>query len=153
MTKKRFTVFWAVIISVVAVVCLSGCSSITVGGKKLRNPDKITLFRVGLYSYDCDVRDRKEINRVFSFFDGAKFVLSDDTLTEEDGNINLSERVWIYFGDDCYYIDVAQNGRAECTFGDRHYITQIGAVDYGALEEFVNNKIQEYLDSIKAERS
>ena len=145
--KRKIILFWAVIIISVAL-CLSGCSSIAVGGKKLRRPDKISLYRLGLYSYDCDITDKKETEKIFSFFDGADFVLSDGKLSEDDGNLNFKEFVGIWFGEDCYFIDIAENGRAQCTFGDKSYITEAGAVDYTALRDFVDAKIREYLDKI-----
>lgn len=146
--EGRFILFLAAVISILAVACLAGCSSVTVDGQKLKYPDEITLFRLGLYSPDCEIRTGTEIEKVYSFFDGAEFALSDDTLTEADGNINFKEIVWIYFGEDCYCIAVAENGRAECTFGDNHYITEDGAVDYAGLKAFVDKKIREYLERV-----
>ena len=152
MSKRKFILLLAAVFLLLILSLLSGCSSITVDGKKLKNPDKITLPRVGLYSYDDDITTRTEIEKVYSFFDGAQFVLSDKTLTEEDGNVNLKETVWIWFGEDFYAVYVAENGRAECTFGDKHYITEEGEVDYVGLNDFVKKKIQEYFDKIKAGR-
>lgn len=147
--KKKLTVFLLAIISMFAVFCFSGCSSITVDGKKLKNPTKIELPRVWLYYYMGDITNRKEIETVMSYFNGAEFVLSDEELTEADGNVNFEELVWISFGEDKYYVSVAENGRAECTFNDKHYITAEGTVDYTGLNDYVDKKIQEYFDRIK----
>ena len=146
--KRRFILFLAAVISILAVACLSGCSSITVDGEKLKRPDMIVLFRLGLYSPE-NIRTAKEIKKVYSFFDGAEFVLSDEQLTEEDGNINRKETLSMYYGEVGYYISVAENGKAECTFGDNHYITEEGTVDYAGLRAFVDKKIQQYFDRIK----
>ena len=44
--KKKIFLLISVIISLLAVASLSGYSSITVGGKTLKRPDEITLYRL-----------------------------------------------------------------------------------------------------------
>ena len=150
--RKKIILLLTVFISFIAVTCLSGCSSITVDGKRLTNPEKITLWRVGLYSPFFEITNKKEIEKILSFFDGTEFVLSDDVLTEADGNVNFEESVWLRFGEDAYYISVAENGKAECAFGDNHYITAECTVDYNGLKAYVDNEIQDYLDKIYNEK-
>ena len=148
MLIKNFIAFWSSAILVLIIVCTAGCSSVTVDGEKLKYPDAITLFRLGLYSPYCEIKSRTEIEKVYSFFDGAEFVLSDERLTEDDGNIYFKEIVWICFGDDFYDFSVAENGKAECTFDGQHYISEEGAVDYAGLKAFVDKKIREYLERV-----
>ena len=149
--KKKIVLFLTVVIAVLTVVVFSACSSIsiTVDGKKLKYPDSIKLWRVGLYCPFSEITSRKEIEKVYSFFDGAEFVLSDEELTEADGNINFEESVMIRFGKNTYNVSVAENGKAECCYNDKHYITTEGAVDYNALKAYVDNKIQQHFDNIE----
>lgn len=145
--KKKIFLFVSVIISLLAVASLSGCSSITVGGKTLKRPDEITLYRLGLYSPFSTFKKKSEIDNIYSFFNKAEFVLSNEVLTEADGNVIFEEDLELCFGNDTYYVTVAENGKAECSISDTHYITTAGAVDYNGLKTFVDNEIQKYLNN------
>ncbi len=68
-------------------------------------------------------------------------------LTEADGNVIFEEDLELCFGNDTYYVIVAENGKAECLINDTHYITTAGAVDYNGLKTFVDNEIQKYLNN------
>ena len=137
--KKKLTVFLLAIISLFTVLCFSGCSSITIDGKKLRNPNCIYLLETGFSSHVDILTDEEDIDEVFSLFNGAKFVLSDEALTESDGNIFRAIHVDLIFGERNYSFNIAENGKAVCYFGENTYISDENSVDYAALKEFINN--------------
>lgn len=135
--KNKFTVFLVAVILLLAVTCFSGCSSITVDGKKLKNPTCIYIQETGFSSHVDILTNGKDIAKVYSFFDGAKFELSDEKLTENDGDIYREICVDVFFGDISYAFHVAENGKTICYFGDDSYISTESAVDYGALKEYI----------------
>ncbi len=136
--KKKIILLLTAVISFITVTCLSGCSSIAVDGEKLTNPCEIVLNETGFSSHIDIITDRKEIEKVFSAFDGADFKLTEEDLAENDGQYFPEIYVTMQFCDKTYWFFVAENGRTRCLYNDKSYISEEGAVDYNALKEYIH---------------